>query len=220
MPLHGIDMRKSSSLTDWSLNRESEDIKKRAESLESMLREKDAALQKVTAKSRERKKVTFVLSLIDSDHSLIVVAQELHKLKKKLKMRHRESVEGEWMSSMLSKQSSEINKRKSLRAELEVPLPTSPPASPRPGGSNSEEVRLKELKLQLRKSQKEHELKEIELARGKEKAEKDKEKAEKELHLHRKKEKEERRSYLEKINKLKKERDEFAAERAALQVIA
>ena len=51
----------------------------------------------------------------------------------------------------------------------------------------------------------------MELARGKEKAEK-------ELHLLKKKEKEERRSYLEKINKVKKERDEFAAENAALQV--
>lgn len=87
---------------------------------------------------------------------------------------------------------------------------SSPPLSP--GGVNAhDEIRLKELRMQLKKSKKEHELKEIELARGKERAEKD-------LHLLKKKEKEERRSYLEKINKLKKERDEFAAERAALQV--
>lgn len=153
-----------------------------------------------------------------------VLVQEVHRLKKKL--RQRETIDGDWVMMLANKQS---NHRQELlqwkvrvgQADLSPPTIGSPPLSP--GGPplgltgifTAEEARLKEL---LKKSQKEHELKEFELVRGRERAEKEKEKAEKDLQLFKKKEKEERRSYLEKINKLKKERDEFAAEHAALQV--
>lgn len=62
--------------------------------------------------------------------------------------------------------------------------------------------------MELHKKNQDLELKEIELIRGKEKAEKDVHSLKKECRL-----------YQERVNKVKKERDEFAAELATLQVV-
>lgn len=159
-----------------------ETLSKEAESMELLLRDKEAALQQTTAKDRERKK-------------------EVHRLKKKL--RQREALDGDRMSSLLVQ---------GAKADSPVSSPPTPLSSG--GGLSAAGAGASSSSSSSASSP-------LSLSSPSPSSSSSAKKTEKELHALKenlkKKEKEERRSF-DKINKLKKERDEFAAERAALQV--